>query len=81
MCDKMGVDRKGAPALRAVKDYKRFQEQLKAYSEFTKHKTLSIGASGTTFRSPSSQRIFGKRGSSVRSKVENSQTPSRARRT
>jgi hypothetical protein len=35
MCDKMGIDRKGAPALRAVKDYKTFQAQLKAYSEFT----------------------------------------------
>ena len=42
MCDKMGVDRKGAPALRAVKDYKRLQAQLKAYREFTQHKTLSI---------------------------------------
>ena len=45
MCDKMGVDRNGAQAFRAMNDYKRFQEQLKAYSEFTKHKTLSIGQS------------------------------------
>jgi hypothetical protein len=45
MCDKMGVDRNGAQALRAMKDYERFQEQLKAYSEFTQHKTLSIGQS------------------------------------
>jgi hypothetical protein len=28
-----------------MKDYERFQEQLKAYSEFTQHKTLSIGQS------------------------------------
>jgi hypothetical protein len=45
MCDKMGVDRNGAQALRAMKDYERFEEQLKAYSEFTQHKTLSIGQS------------------------------------
>jgi hypothetical protein len=45
MCDKMGVDCNGAQALRAMKDYERFQEQLKAYSEFTQHKTLSIGQS------------------------------------
>ena len=46
-----------------------------------KARTTTISASDGLFHHRLQQRIFGKRGSSVRSKVGNSQAPSRARRT